>query len=229
MEVKMIEKLIKMSRSRFDYSIETQIKLRTIFCFLPMLFSEIYASLEYGTDILMRFYYLTTIGAGMCLMTEAMGVYILICDLNKITPTYFLLRLHHMMFECSFVCQYLITLVYWVLLHRDDHKTGYYYNLAIIHHTFPIVVANIALILWRYKFKVTDFKYILTFGLTYTFNNFLQTKLLPRSPYNFLTWEGIESVIAVIILTIIFGSFYLLIWFVLKYITTNEDEKEKIH
>mmetsp|Transcript_18875 Transcript_18875/g.21114 ORF Transcript_18875/g.21114 Transcript_18875/m.21114 type:complete len:137 (-) Transcript_18875:43-453(-) len=134
------------------------------------------------------------------------------------------------MFESSFVAQYLITMVYWGLLSKSDfeRKAGnnFLIGLAIIQHSFPIIVATISMILSKMKFRKDDFVKITIFGLIYSFNNFLQTMILVRKPYNFLTWEGIDSVIAVLVLIVVFGSFYVLVCYILDAITSDESKKK---
>mmetsp|Transcript_11125 Transcript_11125/g.12517 ORF Transcript_11125/g.12517 Transcript_11125/m.12517 type:complete len:88 (+) Transcript_11125:523-786(+) len=49
---------------------------------------------------------------------------------------------------------------------------------------------------------VKDYGYMVSFGLLYTFNNFLQTKLFDREPYVFLTWESYDSLTAVAVIVV---------------------------
>ncbi|CAI2380228.1 unnamed protein product [Moneuplotes crassus] len=98
--------------------------------------------------------------------------------------------------------------------------------LAIAHHLIPVLVVNLDLVLSQFKFKKSDFVYIFIFGILFCINNFAQTKLMTRDPYDFLTWESYDSLYVVFGLAITFGLFYLVLCCILDKLTTTE-EKEK--
>ena len=115
------------------------------------------------------------------------------------------LKISHVLFEIAFTYQLIITSVYWLFLHdtyqdyfRQNGILTYIYNCW--NHTGPMFCMVMQFLLCKKEMFLSDLSYLLIYGFAYIFNNFIQTKLFEREPYFFLTWEGLDSIAAVLVI-----------------------------
>ena len=133
---------MNMSRSRFGLSPLTHFLLKLLLCFMPIFIFE-FLMYEH-IFFLLRFYFLTNLGCTLALMIELLSVYVAFCDLigKKLSRSF--LRVHHLMFELIFVTQVMITIVYWVILHKDNmiakkDRGDFIIIMSMLHHAIPVV------------------------------------------------------------------------------------------
>lgn len=106
-----------------------------------------------------------------------------------------------MLFEIAFATQLIVFVVYWVAIHNQikqyiDSKGEWFRIYMCALHIVPFVCIFIDFVISQQVIYMRDIKFMLIFGVVYTFNNFLQTKMFVRKPYPFMTWEGVDSLVA---------------------------------
>ena len=152
-----------------------------------------------------KFYYLTWIGITTVTISLFLSSYITYARIHNIHLSTRFLKISHVLFEIAFTYQLIITSVYWLFLHdtfqdyfRQNGILTYIYNCW--NHTGPMFCMAMQFLLCKKEMFLSDLSYLLIYGFAYIFNNFIQTKLFEREPYFFLTWEGLDSIAAVLVI-----------------------------
>ena len=218
-----------MEQLRFNISNISYLKFKIVILLLPNLFLDIWSI--YMSGATSKVYYLTCIGITTVTISLLLSCYISYWKIKNTFVPASILRFSHIIFEIAFTYQLLITIVYWALLHKTFSfqekfvRRGLpYYIYSWWNHSGPILWMMDQFIMHKKVFITSDLKYLIAFGLSYVFNNFLQTKLWVREPYFFLTWEGIDSLAAVGVIWIV----SLVIYFPLAKFSELVSEKENV-
>jgi Na+-transporting methylmalonyl-CoA/oxaloacetate decarboxylase gamma subunit len=206
--------LLKMHEPRFGHTVGQLIWLKTILCFIPNILVDIW-TFTYS-DIAHRSYYLTEVGVTLVTLTSVLSIYISLMSYFSKEVSTRVLRAYHVIFEITLAAQFIIFVVYWLAVH---HTTGelvaimgetFRYFLFVVHIA-PFLCICIDFIISKKVVYMRDLKYMIVFGTVYTFNNFCQTKMFVRRPYPFMTWEGLDSVIAFFIILVFLVISYWLV------------------
>ena len=221
------EQLIQMHKPRFDIKDSTVLVCQILFWIIPNLCMESY--ITYKDGIFIRTYYLTLIGAFLATSSWIISAYLTYTRIKGVEVSYTVRRLNHLLFEAAFTFQILITAFYWAITHhfsREKYQSkGIYHVYYIIFvHTLPMVWIGAEFLLTSQVVFLRDLKYSLLFGLIYSFNHFLQTKLIEgRRPYPFMTWESWDSLVSVGV----FMTFYTIIYFISTKLTNRQSKNSK--
>ena len=224
------EELINMHRSRFDMKDCTLFKYQILFWIIPNLWMESY--IFYETAIVLRTYFLTLLGVSLVTISWMISTYITYAKIKGVEVSYKLRRLNHLWFEVTFSIQILITIVYWTVLHIQSQeyfksRGPYFVYYMIWVHTVPMIWIGAEYLLTSQIVFLRDLKYIILFGLIYSLNNFLQTKLIEgRRPYPFMTWKSWDSLVSVGVILIFFAIMYFITAKLTQKLSKNIKNKE---
>ena len=225
------EELINMLKPRFNLKDRTVLLCQFIFWVIPSIIMEIYSYSEVGFKN--KTYYLTQIGASLVTISSIISTYLIYAKINKIVITNRLRRINHLLFEITFAAQILITIVYWSVLHFQiqdfiKSKGPNFIYYMIWNHTIPMLWIWTEFLLSSQIIFVKDLKYIILFGLIYSFNNFLQTKLVAgKLPYPFMTWKDYNSLVSVGIILMFFWIIYIIAAKISQRFSENSNDKDK--
>ena len=157
--------------------------------------------------------YLTQWGANLTF------IYVIAIQFANTQSSKKFLRFLQILFALCFTLQFIITLVYWLALHKDlmislqKRNTPQLITQVIIHlHTIPMFVLLIDFFNTNYKFELGDIVYLNGFSFCYLLVNLVLTKYYDEVIYPFLTWKDYTSVIVSAVIFVVFNLFYLAIW-----------------
>ena len=197
------DELMEMEDLRYNINEKHYLTFKIMVLLIPNLFLDIWS--VYMSGAAYKVYYLTWIGITTVTISLFLSSYITYARVHDLHVSTRLLKISHVIFEIAFTYQLIITSVYWMLLH--DTYQDYFNEHGLVtyiyswwNHSGPMACMIIQFLLCKKEMFLSDLSYLLIYGLAYVLNNFVQTKLFDREPYFFLTWEGFDSIAAVIII-----------------------------
>ncbi|CDW74750.1 UNKNOWN [Stylonychia lemnae] len=116
-------------------------------------------------------------------------------------------KLAQVVCEIALVSQFVIVIVYWTQLHKhtlievaqlsktDPKFAESFLSFIIDIHIFPFSTVFANILMSKIVFQLSDMKYSIVYGTTYSFVNFVSTQFSGRYIYPFMTWESPASLI----------------------------------